>query len=77
LHAEHASNWQACKSGFAKRVFLLEDIMISYKYMAEIFILKYFQEWYCKTKTFFKLCKSKAVILICVQESGRISKYYK
>jgi hypothetical protein len=59
--SEHRSNWQACKSRMAKHVFLFEDIMISFKYLTEIFILKYFQDYYCETKAFFKLGKSKAM----------------
>jgi hypothetical protein len=63
----------------AKRLFLIENIMIFLKILTLIFILKYFQEHYRKPSNFSKSCKPKVTIPVKVpnkKKNGRISDFF-
>lgn len=60
----------------AKRVFLLKDTMIAFKQLTN-FYFEIFSGMLLQEKPFSKLGKSIAMICIYVQESGKISEYYK
>jgi hypothetical protein len=56
------------RSGAAKQVILLENIMIFFKILASISIRKHFQEYCYKLKNFSKLSKPE---IMALHEWGR------